>query len=191
VSVDWSKPIEAIHTDGRVVPVRLIETDPSEPYTPRKISPRLTNPDAWWFQEDGLWDSRRPHDWRIRNVAQAPETTRTAPSGGEVGPEVHSFLVPKLTEAQAREWVATNAPGAKADGLLAFLAEHSALLPEPVDADLVEARELLAQRYETFGDNVNAAAARRGDWDNVDGYIPWLVKALARGRALAAGDCQS
>lgn len=49
---------------------------------------------------------------------------------------------------------------------------------------LLIARDLYAQRYEEKGDFANALDVRNGLWDNVDGYIPWLVKAVERGRLL-------
>lgn len=206
--INWGAPIEAVHEDGRVVAAVARQQETPDSYRLVHIAGEMLHDmeQEYAFKENGHRVYAR--DWTIRNVATPPADARTAPNGGEVGPEVvermkalvrkmasepkhlegawtrearaivalmsddnatsvirANFLVPKLTEAQAREWVATNAPGAKADGLLAFLAEHSALLPEPVDAML---------------EKVTVSIRNRGDHDVSLGELSRLINGGAR-----------
>jgi len=126
--------------------------------------------------------------WRIRNVAQAPETGSTAPSPSEVGPEMQRAAVMQLAEAAAAMNVALDGRGweterrAILEGLKA-VRDAGVLLPEPVDADLVEARRVACESSRwTPGDEA---------WRNVEqgrsDHIPMVRAALAglkAGRAL-------
>jgi hypothetical protein len=192
LTVDWDKPIEAVHEDGRVAGACLLKPD-----------------NRGWLALLCGWScgvvasldgSIVNSSWRIRNTPQQTrvqsgrQTIGDSDNLGDLGsraqqtptPDVvgNSFLVPKLTEAQARKWVATNAPGAKADGLLAFLAEHSALLPEPVDGDLVEAREVVvAMEDRPF----YSWKIRSGEHDGSH-LVQVALAAIRRGRALERGE---
>lgn len=59
-----------------------------------------------------------------------------------------------------------------------------ALLPEPVDPDLVECREILACEAETKGWTAHALRWRAGAWDDESTIISYM-KVLKRGRELA------
>lgn len=67
-TVDWSKPIEAVHTDGRVVAVTLAQTDGCTDGTYcRRVEPHPEE-GRHWFNEDG---SHSRVAWSIRNVQPA------------------------------------------------------------------------------------------------------------------------
>jgi len=77
--IRWNEPIEAVHEDGRVVPVTLKSS--RNGYEVRPILEEERGPAVAIFQSDGTHKWNRtiypPHrhvPWRIRNVAQAPET---------------------------------------------------------------------------------------------------------------------
>jgi len=175
--LDWSKPIEAVHEDGRVVPVALRKwhrggqmhdspDDDGDYYTTGN------------FEWSAVWNADGRHwmgegRWRIRNVAQAPETPHPAPSPSEVGPEVVAVLVEALA---AMLYEATNGDADcvissdTLDEARGALARGRALLPEPVDADEAEVQFIL-HRWEENELETTEDAVR---------------EALKRGRALAS-----
>ena len=65
VSIDWSKPIEAVHEDGRVVAVTFVDRGGSGTFN---VSPSLDGY-IYSFCRDGSHISAST-GWRIRNVAQ-------------------------------------------------------------------------------------------------------------------------
>ncbi|NYD88768.1 hypothetical protein [Sphingomonas melonis] len=101
----------------------------------------------------------------------------TAPIPSEVGPEVVAMALSFVKEAADR---------IKGDSLFwdSFIDKAraiAALLPEPVDADLVEARRIAADHY---GGNPWIA---EGECDE-DKTVQIALAAIKRGRALEAGD---
>ena len=160
----------------------------------------LPSPD-WKVGADWVHPLDDNHAWacltHIRLPADHPhyaaQEPRTAPSGGEVGSEVVDALRGALTRSVTalNDWLATYADDlcdpehvatARARiaefGTLAYIAEVQqqnraalALLPEPVDADRVEAVDLLDSFGEAFPDAVSLATA-----------------AIKRGRALEKGE---
>jgi len=86
--IDWSKPLEAVHEDGRVVAVEHLE--PGSVRTEWSIRPKL---DTWYhvFMPDGR--SVSPvSGWRIRNVQ---------PSTPSPDPQLYQEMV-ELIERVAR-----------------------------------------------------------------------------------------
>lgn len=160
--VDWSAPIEAVHEDGRVVPAHI------------KVR------EVHWGRSPETWSSivvngQTAHlGWRIRNAAQALKTAPTAPSGGVVGPEVVERMIALVRELAKVTTI-------KAPWIIEARA-IVALLPEPIDGDLVEARECAAQaQLLAVGE-----LTRAGKMDDQPIVIAALA-AIKRGRALAAG----
>lgn len=70
--VRWGDPLEAVHTDGRVMPVtRVGEPDRAGDYT---TMPSIEGAGGIWHADGTAWGtdlSKRSHltEWRIRNVA--------------------------------------------------------------------------------------------------------------------------
>lgn len=69
--VDWSKPLEAVHADGRIVPVEMTRGPYGDGWY--DITPHLPNEYGvlghWTFKRDG---SHPWAQWTIRNVADKP-----------------------------------------------------------------------------------------------------------------------
>lgn len=80
MTIDWNAPIEAVHTDGRVVPVEL-DDGPDSDGEYKLTTPLEKNYRALYFRADGsqaytLKNRTRP--WSIRN--RKPEDTVTVRS---------------------------------------------------------------------------------------------------------------
>jgi hypothetical protein len=166
--IRWDEPIEAVHEDGRVVAVVAAAPDIDGD---RQTAPTLEGGYDLFCPDGSSWSGG---PWRIRNVAQAPETGSTAPIPSEVGPEVTERMI-ALVRSMAREeagWV--NFDEARA---------IVALLPEPVDADLLEVRRIVA---DALPEKLRAGILA-GDEDHTVSITAPLA-CLKRGRALAAGD---
>jgi len=80
-AVDWSAMIEAVHSDGRIVPVNLVST-----WRGYEIRPILEDEQGAVaiFNRDGThsWKGKRGRPnigWRIRNVPEHPTPTQYAP----------------------------------------------------------------------------------------------------------------
>lgn len=112
----------------------------------------------------------------------ATQTPATAPSGGEVGPEVveRCFAVIRAYVADS----GSRMPSGKS--VYAEMVELAGMLPEPVDADLIAAREAEAKASEANGFRDYAAQTRAGEHD--DGPVRHRYEGIKLGRALAAGD---
>lgn len=168
--VDWSHPIEAWNPiTGKTVPMQLEGGRGGSRYTQDCPDPSTSNT-SW--REDGA-NRCVGSPWRIRNVAQPAADAPTAPSGGEVGPEVVERCIALVRAAAERErtgynWTFPQEWHAEARAIVA-------LLPEPVDGDLVEARKIC----ERINPEMHAVS---GDLEEV------ALAAIKRGRALAAGD---
>lgn len=78
MGIDWTKPLEAVHTDGRVVPVEL---DPE--YDAPNNSGHYTlaeepSPESWYvFTADGRSWIDEEHAWTIRNASVPKFDTST------------------------------------------------------------------------------------------------------------------
>lgn len=157
--VDWDQPIEAVHEDGRVVAGKA--------YAPDVDGDRCFDPmlDDMYrlFGANGL--PFKPCGWRIRNIVQPEATT---PS-------------PELT-ALCREMLAYDNGGPNWS-LPRELRDRLAAELEPLDGDLIEARECVAKVYEDAGRNDLAAMTRQGKQDNrlrVQSALPARRRALAK-----------
>ena len=167
--IRWDEPIEAVHEDGRVALVRL---DPSHDQ-PDDGTYTITDEPRdcdWYFTADGLPVPGSYEGWRIRNVAQATETGSTAPSPSEVGPEVQRAAVMQLAEAAAALNIALDGKGYDAErqaivDAMKAVRNAGVLLPEPVDADLVEARRIVCDSVPSWNDD-HRRACMRGDYDS-------------------------
>ncbi len=180
--INWGEPIEAYHTDGRVVAAFLVKHDHDDPDLPALVAIHgLT--DTHWVGQSGRV---RRLDWTIRNVAQAPETGSTAPSGGEVGPEVGVWVTSDVNvrmEALCRSMThGLTETGGVYPSLSSMDHYHEAraivaLLPEPVDADEAEAAKIAQGMIYGNDDSVSH-----------DRIVRLLKDAIKRGRALEKGE---
>lgn len=129
--IDWSKPLEAVHEDGRVFTVGYDqEFLPNEHWTDFEGAEEL--PGMW--QNDGEpYTPAYKGIWRIRNVQPAAV------------PEYSLELVERMVNhfrKIGKDWHPNS-----------IMAENDrigivALLPVPIDPDLIEAREIVAALYE-------------------------------------------
>lgn len=113
----------------------------------------------------------------------AASQPRTAPSGGEVGPEVDKARL-KALEA-FWEFVVDTQP--YVDALDVILAKARALLPEPVDADLVIVRQMVADGVRGKWPDQDVERLLAGSRDK-DPSIQVPLACLKRGRALEKGE---
>jgi len=182
-AVDWSKPIEAVHVDGRVRAVELAYNQPdmdgdyklTEPLEPKMDQAHYFDADGSQVYElDRALGGGRP--WKIRNV-QTPEAATPAIDPALV--ERMRNLVQNMAQADKRE-VAIMGTGQReayeeARDILKAL--------EPVDGDLLEARRLIIE----LSGSVNPAwiqNVKDGKHDQDDEGVPIALAAIRRGRAL-------
>lgn len=178
--INWSAPIEAVHEDGRVVSV-LVRNDRRDDFVLVNLPGEFL---TYFDRITGL--ARYPEcGWTIRNAAQVPETAPTAPSGGEVGPEVVERMIALVRAVSGHGGTMVNLSEARA---------IVALLPEPVDADLLEAREraiaLLSKTAVSNGipDQHPAIIRIREGRGDHNSFVVDILAAIKRGRELATTD---
>lgn len=89
--VDWGKPIEAYHEDGRVVPV-MVDGKPDTNGDQYTCSDHTDVPSVWRASgEPWVGHNGRLRGWRIRNVAE--------PKGLTTNETLHSDDIAKRMEA--------------------------------------------------------------------------------------------
>jgi len=168
--IRWDEPIEAVHEDGIIIPVEGIHNWPNTEWPHAGVADR----EHIYMRDDGRCSRATWGDmtgWRIRNVAQAPETGSTAPSPSEVGPEV--VLTAEQAEMLRKTLAGIGACVGTTIGhhtvfvparLICEAREALALLPEPVDADEAEVQFILHRweenELETTEDAVREALKR-------------------------------
>jgi hypothetical protein len=120
----------------------------------------------------------------MAELQREPQPPHPAPSPSEVGPEVVERCIDLCEAVIAQKPFVRHPDGPgiiyEARDLLPLL---KALLPEPVDADLVEARELEATAAEANGFEEYARNIRAGEYDD-DGPVRCTLNGIKRGRAL-------
>ena len=161
--IDWSGELEAVHEDGRVVAVTVVDGPDHD--GDRWVEPVLEGGYELFFATGLSWSSG---PWRIRNVT--PQPTPQA----DTKPDVTARM-----EALVRE-VDEHGPHAF---ITKYMAEEAraivALLPEPVDPDLIEAREIVAGLARPYRSEII-----NGEWDETT-EIRIATAAIKRGRELA------
>jgi len=173
--IDWSGELEAVHEDGRVVPVQLKSgPDPDGDYN---VTPAPEGGHNCFRPDGSKWVGKylKPDTgWRIRNVTPQP-----APQA-DTKPDVTARM-----EALVRE-IAEHGPHAF---ITKYMAEEAraivALLPEPVDPDLIEAREIAAAYL-----NAPVSDVRDGGYDSSPEVGCALMGLKRRGIALAGETLQ-
>ncbi|GAM01913.1 hypothetical protein [Sphingomonas parapaucimobilis] len=139
LKVDWAKPIEAVHVDGRVVAMELAggRSAFGSILTRHTAGPETNT--SW--NDDGT-DTVNRSGWRIRNVADVPCNFK-APSDD----------IAKRMEAFIRH--AAAGPIADSYAMYREARAIEALMDQRVDADLLEARKIAnASRLSTDPDEV-------------------------------------
>ncbi|MBB4618975.1 hypothetical protein [Sphingomonas abaci] len=124
-TIDWSKPIEALHEDGRVVAVRRLFSPPGTYH----VGPHLEG--GWFaFDSDGKHITRHC-PWRIRNVPQPTPQADTKPD--------LTARKNAMTVAEVREMLAHDEAT-----IIATLIDWGFALPEPADPDEEAVQSILA-----------------------------------------------
>lgn len=173
MAVDWSKPIEAAHEDGRVVPVTFAGDDKADrlPISIRPPVPSREGGVAQYFNRDG---SRTGNcGWRIRNVQ--PAATK---------PAISDELVERAFTL-IKEMAATpdHLKGSWTREAAAIVAE----LPQRVDPDVLAVRKIMhaQQRAMTPPDSGwGNMSYEKGSYDHTEQF----QAALAAYRALERGE---
>lgn len=164
--IDWNGKLEAVHTDGTVLPAISNGMDSDGVYTVA-----FKGVESWYVKGDG---SVTGTQWTIRNVA--PSVPTPTPDERAVAPELVARLV-VLARSVATSPACTIAQTVEAQNILAAL--------EPVDPMLLEARKIVADQY---GESGNVAHLREqalsGEGDEWF-HTKVALSALRRGRSLA------
>lgn len=162
MSVDWSKPIEAVDNNGKVCIVKRLFS-PEGTY---HVAPTL---DGGWFAFNENGEHSSPFcGWRIRNVAQhTPTPDELTKRMEELVRKVSQY--PRTT-SNVDDW---------AEEARAIVA----LLPAPVDTDEAEAQKLNNDSpYDLTGLDRDQAVR------NVQYIGATILAAIKRGRALERGE---
>lgn len=166
-AVDWSRPIEAVHEDGRVAAVEL---DPgySQPDNDGEYALRVGPPGH--EMSDLVHGDGRSTDpdnpWRIRNVPEHPTPTQYAP-------ELVERMVAFVRQcARGFYYAGVNEDAASAYEIVRGAKSIVSDLPQEIDPDLIEARERLNLSFVPRTDEAEALA----------------LACIKRGRQLERGD---
>ena len=124
---------------------------------------------AGWIDSDTGLSADHP-GWRIRNVPQPTPQADTKPD--------LTARAPCMTISEVREMVAKGE-----DAVIATMLERGYALPEPVDEDLIEAREIAAETVPSWTD-AQRTKCRSGEYDG-NLFVVHSFAGIKRGRALA------
>jgi len=156
--VDWSRPIEAVHEDGRVVPAQRLRHDADNTWPDENGQFHVcSNAGMFWESNGKPW--RADRGYRIRNVQ---------PTTPELDPALWDRMVALV------RWMADRYDNGRSDDesvardAYPWMRDARAIvgdLPKPVDPDLIEARKLAAE-VEDFPhgslEDLALAAIKRG-----------------------------
>jgi len=184
--IDWTQPLEAVWNGGSAYPA--------------VVHPHAN---AYSFNHDVRWDTEKktcvgrfynsgqPYPgmsgWRIRNRRPEPLPADTV----TVGREMHERMVALMRKMGAPQAGEGKQKYVAIDGT-AMVAEARAIvamLPDPIDPDLIEARECVAGVYDAAGRGDLAVQTRQGGQDNRL-RVQSALAAIRRGRALAAAEVE-
>jgi len=169
-AVDWSRPIEAVHEDGRVVPASAMRRAECGAMWAEWFPPKSV-PHSGTF--DAAGKPTADWRWRIRNVQ---------PTIPERDPALWDRMEALVRRVAEGDWQ----PG------YAFVTEVEARaivadLPKTVDPDLIEARELCAKDAEEAQFIGLPEKYRAGEKDGSPA-MQVVLAAIKRGRELAQGE---
>lgn len=158
-TVDWSRPIEAVHEDGWVVSCSFAEDDGGRFIPMRVHGVPIDGPDNHYAEGFFDKDGTRPQSkWRIRNVQ---------PTTPELNPALWDLMVALVRDMADRYNNGRSDDESVARDAYPFLREANSIvaaLPKPVDPDVQAAADLL----DSFGDalpdakSLALAAIKRG-----------------------------
>lgn len=185
--IDWSGELEAVHEDGRVeaVTLMMVETDDDGDFTTDQYLSDHRGVTRWWTREGRPSPEAGATNvgWRIRNVPQPTPQADTKPDsdmGITISPDLTARMEALVRKLATWTWVAhTNADKDYAEARAIV-----ALLPEPVDPDLIEARRLVAEKFDGGTKSLAGDAVRAGARDHAHD-VQLAYDCIKRGRALA------
>jgi len=143
-AVDWSRPIEAVHEDGRVVAVHLGGEDENpDKQGDHYTLPSLNGDAPGIWQRDGTSWMNADAGWRVRNVPEHPTPTQYAPE-----------LVERMVALMKAMTGKTYMQPEHYEEARSIVSD----LPQKVDPDLIEARERLNLSFVPCTDEAEALA---------------------------------
>lgn len=163
--IDWSGELEAVHEDGRVVRV-TVDKGPDKDGD-RAVMPQLDGVGRLFGKDGTPWSN---NGWRIRNVSQPTPQADTKPD--------LTARKNAMTITEVREMLAYDE-----DAIIQCMIDWGFALPEPVDEDLIEAREIAAETVPSWTD-AQRTKCRSGEYDG-NLFVVHSFAGIKRGRALA------
>ncbi len=133
--VDWAKPIEAVHEDGRAASAMIADNSHSEDFVWKHVAWKDEDTNRLhWFGDNGV--SNVGSSWSIRNVTPPNTDTDKVPDAlvermQQLIRDLHEDHVKHGAHDYVQDFVARTA---------AIVAE----LPKPIDSDLLLARQIVA-----------------------------------------------
>jgi hypothetical protein len=195
-NIRWDQPIEAVHEDGRVQGVCLrqdMSCSNPDGYGDYYTTGEFGGYDGIWRPNGASWCGMTPL-WTIRNVAEAkaveaPETHRQGTNGVRTGVEAlerYEGLYERMA-GLVREMASQSGPEPR------FIERAKAIvrdLPEPVDPDLIECRNIgaeIGKKHNPLIHIMNPQCWHDGQNDDTH-KMELMLAAIKRGRALERGE---
>lgn len=183
-NIDWSRPLEAYHEDGRVVDCQPISPDDPSIWPDNQGQYHIDGEGVpLFFEKDGTeWREYSPKEgWRIRNKAE---------------PKADAFDVAfKEDNSDIPQWAwdRMKAEYIDKDGMAASFARYIMTKEEPpVDPDLIEARELVcAFDHDKWPDDEwhrDQARLTKGGSHDSSWRVIMALEGIKRGRELERGE---
>lgn len=171
--VDWTKPIEAVHEDGRTFAAVFDYGQNGDHYWIE--SGKEPEDCALFYYESGEPASPTYKNWRIRNVQ--PAATK---------PAISDELVERMVAAVRQHASGSAEVLQRSDGeyrsLYAECMAIAAELPQSVDPDLLEARKCAVPYVDALTSDI-----LEGGYDS-SSQVSAALAAIKRGRALERGE---
>jgi hypothetical protein len=171
IKIDWSKPIEAVHADGRIVSV---ETWGGVDYSGDCVTkPKIDGVEGIWRSDGTPWGAdysgrETIKHWRLRNTPSAtPTRTALEQRMEDLVRRMDGIVVPANTSV--------SECFAEARAILAEL--------EPVDVDLLIAREMALAAHP----DIATTTFVDGKADS-SSAVQYRLEGIRRGRALERGE---
>lgn len=135
--IDWTKPLEAVHTDGRVVPVALAHHSPQPDLCGDYQIERGVSSDGRgrYFRSTGQAYALDLQDWSVRNVVEQPAWRTSAEQLDRMDALLQRITNGKVDRSQTPLAIAIN---------YEIVTEARAIIAarEPVDPDIAIAQQI-------------------------------------------------